>query len=399
MGWDVVGGLRDAAGWASEKIDGAIDGAGSAIDGAVHGAEHAIDDGRKAIVDFGEHHGGVVGKAVAQQVSDGIGVVEGVGLGAYDAGAGITKLAVGAGRLTSPLHWAGHPEQNMARLSATGSALTTMAKLGSPAEWALHTQENLQASQALWNGVTAGYQDAAQSGDAAKFAGRATFDIGSLFIGVGEANAAVKTAEGANALAHVGEGVTVVSRAEALTVIGGGTAEVAPALTHAAESAPALTRAAESTAVVGHDAQATKAVTGETASTATGKAVHKQLADERRATGDYDLVNQPLVDAAGTPIQVPHRVDLKTGEPIPGRTQVAIPDAVKFEKGGIIIDDKPLGRPIAKDRQEMIRFIHAYQDSQGTLPKTIAIQRYDASGVPIKTDLYKPSDFLPGSPR
>jgi DNA/RNA non-specific endonuclease len=245
MGWDVVGGLRDAAGWASDKIDGAVDGAGHAIDGAVHGAEHAVDDARHAIVDFGEHHAGVVGKVVAHQVSDTIGEVEGVALGAYDAGAGLTKLAVGAGRLLSPLEWAGHPQQNLQRLSATGNTLTAMAKLGSPVEWALHTQDNLRASKALWNGATAGYQDAAKSGDAAKFAGRAMFDVGSLFIGVGEANAAVKGAEGANALAHAAQATNaLVHGGEAASALSRG-AEVSTGLTRAAEGAGALSREAE----------------------------------------------------------------------------------------------------------------------------------------------------------
>jgi hypothetical protein len=135
--------------------------------------------------------------------------------------------------------------------------------------------------------------------------------------------------------------------------------------------------------------------TGETAATATGKDVHAQLADERRAAGGFDLVNQPLTDGTGTAIQVPRRVDLKTGLPADGRTQIARPDAVRYDRG-LILDDKPLGRPIAKDRQEMIRFIDAYNQSQGTMPRRVAIQRYDpVTGQPVVTELYDPSDFLP----
>jgi hypothetical protein len=146
----------------------------------------------------------------------------------------------------------------------------------------------------------------------------------------------------------------------------------------------------------GESVAANTAVTGETAATITGKSEHRQFAAERRASGDFDLVNQPIADAAGNPIQVTRRVDLQTGQPVTqSGLQSAVPDAVRYDRN-LILDDKPLGRPISKDRQEVIRFIRTYEESQGTLPKTIAIQRYDpATGRPVVTELYKPSDFLP----
>lgn len=52
-------------------------------------------------------------------------------------------------------------------------------------------------------------------------------------------------------------------------------------------------------------------VVGETVATATGKLVHSRLAAERRASGDFDLVNQPISDAAGNAILVTRCVDLK----------------------------------------------------------------------------------------
>jgi filamentous hemagglutinin len=55
-----------------------------------------------------------------------------------------------------------------------------------------------------------------------------------------------------------------------------------------------------------------------------------------------------------------------------------------------------LGRPISKDRQEIIRFIKAYEIREGNLPKTIGIQRYDPqTGQPLFTELYTPQNFLP----
>ncbi len=142
----------------------------------------------------------------------------------------------------------------------------------------------------------------------------------------------------------------------------------------------------------------TAATSGETTATRIGKEAHAAMAAERRAGtyGDFDRVNQPIVDPSGNPAQVPHRVDLRTGEPQPGTyMQESAPDAVSYGRR-LIIDDKPLGRPIAKDRQEIIRAIRAYKASQGTLPARIAIPRYDPkTGEFVRTDLYTPSDFLP----
>lgn len=259
MGWDVIGGIKSAATWVDDKAEAAIDGAGSAIDSAVHGAEHAIDDTRKSIVNFGEQHGGVVGKAVAQQVSDGMGLVEGAGLAVYDMGKGVTTLARGAGQLTSPVEWALHPERNLQRLETTGNVLSTMAKLGSPVEWALNPGQNANTAKALWNGVTAGYQDAAKDGDWSKFAGRAVIDVGSFFIGAGEVNAGLKTAEGANAAAHVAEGLNAA-------------AHTAEAANDAAKIGEGLT-AAGRTAEAEKAAQAAKAAEGATDAGKTADAV------------------------------------------------------------------------------------------------------------------------------
>jgi filamentous hemagglutinin len=110
-------------------------------------------------------------------------------------------------------------------------------------------------------------------------------------------------------------------------------------------------------------------------------------------------VNSPLLDADGGSVRVPSRVNLLTGEPAVGsRLQIARPDAVRFSNR-LILDDKPLGRALSKDKQEIIRFIDAYRSSQGQLPNTIAIQRYNpVTGQPVVTELYKPSDFLPKGP-
>jgi hypothetical protein len=111
---------------------------------------------------------------------------------------------------------------------------------------------------------------------------------------------------------------------------------------------------------------------------------------------EFDLIQSPIGDAQGNSILVSKRVNLQTGEPI-GALQEAIPDALDFRRG-LIVDDKPVGRALAKDRQEIIRFIRAFEVREGTLPQVIAIQRYDPdTSAPIVTELYSPFDFLPSS--
>jgi hypothetical protein len=142
-----------------------------------------------------------------------------------------------------------HPDRNLARAQTAGSALSTMAQLGSPVAWALNPEQNANAAKALWNGATAGYQDAAQSGDWSKFAGRAVVDVGSLFIGVGEANAVAKGAQGANAAVHAAEGLNAVGHAaEGLGAAG----RVAEGLNGAARGSHALTDAARGANAASH---------------------------------------------------------------------------------------------------------------------------------------------------
>ena len=133
---------------------------------------------------------------------------------------------------------------------------------------------------------------------------------------------------------------------------------------------------------------------GENWNTQRGKEIHARLAEERRTSKQYDLVNEPINNLDGSSILVPRRVRLPTGEPVHGKGyQTAKPDAVIRD---IIIDDKPVSRPISKDRQELIRFINAYQQKNNSLPRIIAIQRYDPkTGKPVYTEIYKPKEIAP----
>lgn len=207
--------LQGAQHWVGDRLDDvdhAKDWVGGKIDGAVQGAEHAVDGFRKDLVQFGQEHGGFVGKALAEDVSNSIGLVEGAGLAVYDMGKGVVQLADGASKLVNPLEWATHADRNVQRLETVGKAGVALENLTNPAAWLTDPGRNVDTAKALWNGVTAGYQDAAKQGDWSKFVGRGVVDIGSLFIGVGEANAALKGAEGANAVAKLGEGANALDK-------------------------------------------------------------------------------------------------------------------------------------------------------------------------------------------
>ena len=81
--------------------------------------------------------------------------------------------------------------------------------------------------------------------------------------------------------------------------------------------------------------------------------------------GEFDLVQSAIKDKNGNPIFVSTKVDLKTGKPQPGSPlQEVVPEAVSFKRREIV-DDKPSGRPLAKDRQEIIRFIEACRRREG----------------------------------
>ncbi|MCB2342175.1 hypothetical protein LGK96_17905, partial [Clostridium estertheticum] len=135
-----------------------------------------------------------------------------------------------------------------------------------------------------------------------------------------------------------------------------------------------------------------KNVTGETSSTKTGKQVHKVKADERRKSGDYDTVNEPLKDKNGNNIEVPKRIN-KQGIPSK-KYQRAIPHAVQGPPKGNIIDDKPLGRAISKDEKEIRRFIDDYKVKYGDSPKNIIIEIYDPkTGLSAGREIYDPDYF------
>jgi hypothetical protein len=234
---DAGNAANDARNWVGDRLDDvdqAKNWVGEKIDGAVQSAEEGIDDFRQDIVQFGEEHGGVVGKTVGEFVSNQIGVTEGALLATYDMGKGVVQLADGASKLVNPLEWATHADRNFDRVQTVANTGMALGSLGSPIGWAVNPEGNMKTAETLWNGVTQGYQDAAADGDWSKFGGRLVVDVGSMFIGAGEVNAATK---GARAASLLGEAAPVLRAAEAAPALKA--IEAAPAL-KAIEAAPAL---------------------------------------------------------------------------------------------------------------------------------------------------------------
>lgn len=134
---------------------------------------------------------------------------------------------------------------------------------------------------------------------------------------------------------------------------------------------------------------------GETQATRSGRDHHADRKEQRRSSGDWDEVDTTMKYDDGKTIEVPKRVNLRTGLPRGSKVMTTKPDAVSYKRGQIL-DDKPMGRPISKDRQQIIRYIKAYEAKTGSPPKQILIERYDpVTGQPVVTEIHSPGSFLP----
>lgn len=219
MGIDVLGALDSARNWVGDRLedaDRAKDWVGERIERAVDSAERHVDGFRRDLVEFGREHGGSVGEAVAQQVSNGIGLVEGAGLALYETGKGVVKLADGASDLVNPVEWIARPERNLQMLETAGRTAQVVVELGSPIKWVTDPEGNLRAVGAIWDGITEGYRDAAAEGDWAEFAGRAVFDIGTAVVGVGAAAKGGRVADVADDVADASRALDGVDDASRL---------------------------------------------------------------------------------------------------------------------------------------------------------------------------------------
>jgi hypothetical protein len=88
-------------------------------------------------------------------------------------------------------------------------------------------QDDAKFGKALVKGFIEPYKKSWSEGKYFEVAGRATFDIGSMFIGAGEANAAIKTGEVASVAAKTAEVANVASKTGEVASVASKTAEVA----------------------------------------------------------------------------------------------------------------------------------------------------------------------------
>ncbi|MDR6937890.1 hypothetical protein [Luteibacter sp. 3190] len=310
-----------------QVIDNVLQGANHLIDHA----DATIDTARGALRDWSSQHGGVIGGAIGKYVSDQIGAAQGFGLAAAKAVTGTASLAVSVSDVTNPASWVLDTERNIDHVMSTYRTLDTIDSVTSLGRWAADPQQSLHNATALWDGVTAEYRKDLAAGDASKAVGRLSFEVVSagaplLAAKVGKAGTIARAADEAAAAAAAADAARVGEEAAAAAARGGDV------------SAAGVGRGSATKNTV------ERTVAGETTSTAIGKSVHAQLAAARRASGDFDLVNQAIVDSAGNPVEVVRRVDLSTGKPVlQSGSQVSKPDAIQF-KNEVIIDDKPLGR-------------------------------------------------------
>jgi hypothetical protein len=88
-------------------------------------------------------------------------------------------------------------------------------------------QDDAKFGKALVDGFVEPYKKSWSEGKYFEVAGRATFDIGSMFIGAGEANAAIKTGEVASVAAKTAEVANVASKTAEVANVASKTGEVA----------------------------------------------------------------------------------------------------------------------------------------------------------------------------
>jgi hypothetical protein len=153
-------------------------------------------------------------------------------------------------------------------------------------------QDDAKFGKALVDGFIEPYKKSWSEGKYFEVAGRATFDIGSMFIGAGEANAAIKTgevasvaaktAEVANVAGKTGEVASVASKAGEVANVASKTAEVANVASKTGEVANVASKSGKAAEVASTTGKATEVV--ETAGK-TGKVANETGKGPRIASG------------------------------------------------------------------------------------------------------------------
>jgi hypothetical protein len=140
-------------------------------------------------------------------------------------------------------------------------------------------QDDAKFGKALVKGFVEPYKKSWAEGKYFEVAGRATFDIGSLFIGAGEANAAIKTGEVASVAGKTAEVASVASKAGEVANVASKAGEVANVASRAGKVANVASKAGKAAEVASATGKTAEAVnvaskTGKVseATSATGKA-------------------------------------------------------------------------------------------------------------------------------
>jgi hypothetical protein len=119
-------------------------------------------------------------------------------------------------------------------------------------------QDDAKFGKALVDGFVEPYKKSWAEGKYFEVAGRATFDIGSLFIGAGEANAAIKTGEVASVAAKTAEVASVASKTGEVASVASKTAEVANVASKTGEVANVASKSGKAAEVASTTGKATE---------------------------------------------------------------------------------------------------------------------------------------------
>jgi hypothetical protein len=183
-------------------------------------------------------------------------------------------------------------------------------------------QDDAKFGKALVKGFVEPYKKSWSEGKYFEVAGRATFDIGSLFIGAGEANAAIKT----------GEVASVATKTAEVANVAGKTAEVANVASKTGEVANVTSKSGKAAEVASTTAKAS-----ETASTA-GRASETGKVAEQISEGTLRAEKVSAPKASSVNDGRLHRVmnQTRNSEPL---TEIQKAEAVSYAKSLGATDD------------------------------------------------------------
>jgi hypothetical protein len=166
------------------------------LDSFLKNAESFMDAGRQGIVSFGYSHGGQLGGAISQSVTDMLGFDEGVLVAGAKTISGTLQLLNNVAEVTSPLEWARDPSGNLNRLQTAYGAFNTLDSVIDPVRVVLNPQLAWANGTAILKGGTQDFRDDLAGRDYSKFAGRLAGTLGSFWVG-GEAGSVAKVGRAA----------------------------------------------------------------------------------------------------------------------------------------------------------------------------------------------------------